>query len=650
VEFQNAQDAVNPANKRRGWFWAACLLPLAVSILFAQHHMDSPNVSSRMDTIQSLVEQHSFCIDQSLRTFNVDVVKIDGRFYSDKPPLLSVLGAGIYWPFHAMFGLSFADHAPWLYHILTVLLVGVPLAVGLWLLGRCLFLAGLSPNAMTTTIFLAGMGTLFLPYAVTFNNHVPAATAIAAGFYFLLRAESDPARAAVWSAAAGAIGGLAFNFDLVPGGTALAGFAVLALLRGKRWGDLLAYGAGASGPFVLYFFLNWLVTRDFTPIYLHPDYYNYPGSVLLSYDALKRPYGKTFAGQLFHMLFGYRGLFSYSPILIFGLVESVRQAARGGRFRPHAVVALAIPIVSAISYATQTGGMAGGSYGMRWLLPATPLFAFFMGLAIAGLAARWSRGLFHASVAFSIAVAVIGVPRPWSSNIRSPLTFLDNLAYFGQTLWPPARPFIYWIIETTSLEKGYAYLEIGRWHMNNGFYPAALSDLERARALDPQRANLVDYYLGICYSAAGSPEVAAGVWERLLKNEPDNTGAWNNYARTLQQLKLPASALKAFQKSLEIDPNNVLTLKGIGRFYLDAGKRDEAVRYWERALELDPNQADLRVQLAEVYWQNGNKTKALEQRRQLERLRPRDTTVQEAIRRLESGNASTSSTAARTRK
>jgi Tfp pilus assembly protein PilF len=597
-----------------------------------------------MDTIQSLVEQHSFCIDQSLRKFMVDVVRIDGRFYSDKPPLLSVLGAGVYFPLHKTLGLSFAKHAPWLYHILTDLLVGLPLAVGLWFLARCLISAGLSPKAATTTVFLTGGGTIYLPYAVTFNNHVPAAAAITVALYCTLRAEADPERANRWSAIAGFMGGLACNLDLAPGGTAFVGFGVTVFLRKRRFSDLVSYILAAIPPAIAYFLLNWLVTRDFVPIYLHPQYYEYEGSVLRSYDALKRPFGKTIPAQYFHMLFGYRGFFSYSPILLLGLWEALRRVARGGRFRPHALVALAIPVLAAGSYASQTGGMAGGSYGMRWLLAATPLFAFFMGLALVNIATRRMRNLFRVAAAFSLVVAVVGVPRPWSSNIRSPITFLDNIAYFTQTLWPPAKPPVYWIVNLTSLEKGYAYLEIGRWHMNNGYYSAAGADLERARLLDPDRSNLIDYYLGICYDASGSPDLAVKAYERLLAREPDNTGALNNYAGSLMKLGLRQSALAAFRKSLEIEPNKVFTWRGIGQLYLDMGNREEAARAWERALELDPNQPDLHAWLAEVYLQGGNKPKALEQFRQLERLKPNDAAVRQFIRRLESETQTTGTT------
>jgi tetratricopeptide (TPR) repeat protein len=278
--------------------------------------------------------------------------------------------------------------------------------------------------------------------------------------------------------------------------------------------------------------------------------------------------------------------------------------------------------------------MAGGSYAMRWLLPATPLFAFFMALAIERLATR-GRRLLAVAAGVSIVVAAVGVPRPWSSNIRSPITFLDNLAFFAQTLRPPAGAPVYWIVETTSLEKGYAYLEIGRWHMNHGYYTAAVSDLERARSLDPRRANLADYYLGICHDAAGNPMQAVLVYERLLANEPRNTGAWNNYARALQKLGLVPNARKAFEKSLEIDPDNFYTLRGIGQFHLEQDAPQQAIEYWERALEVHPNDIDLRRRLVNLLWKSGKRDRTLEHLRRLEQLTPGDKQIPRAIQQLE---------------
>lgn len=434
----------------------------------------------------------------------------------------------------------------------------------------------------------------------------------------------------------GLFAALAYNFDLAPGGCILLGFAVLAFWRDKRPRDLLAYALGAAGPLALHIVLDYLVTGGLKPPYLYPEYYAYKGSVLKSYDALKVLYGDSVPAQLFHMYFGYRGLFLYFPILLFGLYESLRRVFRGGPLRPLALLALGSLIAVAVAYAIQTPGMAGGSYGMRWLLPLIPLLALFMGTCYERLARR-GRLLFAAAAVWSVAIAALGVPRPWSSNIRSPFTFLDNLAYFAQALFPPAPAPVYWIVEATSLEKPYAYLEIGRWHMNEGYAKAAIRDLEHARAIESRRDNqiLINYYLGMLYDQSGRPDLAVDAYERLLALDPENTGALNNYALALWNLGVPERALQVYRRSLALDPVRPAALIGLTALCGALGKPADAVPHWERAVALQPENADLRFGLARLYDVIGEKRKALEQLRRINALRP-EASIRQAIDKLES--------------
>ncbi|HET7376862.1 MAG TPA: hypothetical protein VFK30_09150, partial [Anaerolineae bacterium] len=61
---------------------------------------------SRMATIQALVEQNTFIIDYTEFNRTGDKVFINGHYYSDKPPLLSVVAAGAYAILHNVFQLT----------------------------------------------------------------------------------------------------------------------------------------------------------------------------------------------------------------------------------------------------------------------------------------------------------------------------------------------------------------------------------------------------------------------------------------------------------------------------------------------------------------------------------------------------------------
>ena len=71
---------------------------IVIGIITTSPTTTSWNVDSRMATIQSLVEKHTFIIDESDFIKTGDKVFINGHFYSDKLPTPQIIGAIIYWP------------------------------------------------------------------------------------------------------------------------------------------------------------------------------------------------------------------------------------------------------------------------------------------------------------------------------------------------------------------------------------------------------------------------------------------------------------------------------------------------------------------------------------------------------------------------
>ena len=72
----------------------------------AKVHTHSWQEESRMATVQTLVEQGTFAIDHTDFNRTGDKVFVNGHFYSDKTPLLSVATAGLYSVLHNAFGLT----------------------------------------------------------------------------------------------------------------------------------------------------------------------------------------------------------------------------------------------------------------------------------------------------------------------------------------------------------------------------------------------------------------------------------------------------------------------------------------------------------------------------------------------------------------
>lgn len=154
----------------------------------------SANDRSRWSTVRSLVEHGTFALDnvvllpdgkRNREWYSIDMVRhrgADGRehFYSSKPPLFSTIVAALYWLFRAVTGATLSEQPFYVVRTLLVVTNLIPLA-GLWALAAW-SLTRWNCSLWTAHFGLATatVGTLLTPFAVTLNNHLPAA--VSAGF------------------------------------------------------------------------------------------------------------------------------------------------------------------------------------------------------------------------------------------------------------------------------------------------------------------------------------------------------------------------------------------------------------------------------------------------------------------------------------
>ena len=109
------------------------LCPLITVLFLTQHHIGSPNDESRMATIQALTEYHTFCFDSVHLEMGVDLMYRNGHYQSDKPPMMQILGALVYYPLYTL-GFTFQSHFSLVYYLLTLILVGFPFVIICYLL------------------------------------------------------------------------------------------------------------------------------------------------------------------------------------------------------------------------------------------------------------------------------------------------------------------------------------------------------------------------------------------------------------------------------------------------------------------------------------------------------------------------------------
>jgi hypothetical protein len=194
----------SPAKLPRDYTWLIVVVFTLIWALTIHSRAYSSNDASRLAAIDSLVTRGTWVIDES-RFLTVDKVRLGDHFYSDKPPLLSFVGAGLYSILHQTLGLTLqpegcdAQRSPagcraaaepaeadWAYVILTLLLVSSSATLILALIYRLARRRGFSNLSSLLFIAVLGLGTALWPYNTVFNNHVPAAAAVLVGLYILM--------------------------------------------------------------------------------------------------------------------------------------------------------------------------------------------------------------------------------------------------------------------------------------------------------------------------------------------------------------------------------------------------------------------------------------------------------------------------------
>jgi len=417
------------------------LLILLVLIALGATHCAATtwNDESRMATVQSLVESGSFVIDQSDFARTGDKVFIKDHFYSDKPPMPSVLGAAVYFPLYHL-GVRLHEGPSLAYFLITLATVSL-----FWILGTLAFFAslrftGMDPERRLLAALALGLGSIFFSWSTTFNNHELAAGFLAIGFYFLLRARYE-ARVRRDLAIAGFFLALAGTAD-VP----TIVFYVALLWPILRNPQLRKDAAFYLAPLLLtvapYLAINYSIHHSLLPVQIVRAYFEYPGSPWIGSDELSgiRPNSFGFiCSYAVLTLVGPKGFLLYDPFLfvaIWGLVRSIR---RSGPFASEGVAVAAGSVLLLLYYWVTSDNYAGWSYSIRWFVPLLPLLLFFLYPFFESFDKR-RESQFQALLFVSVVIAAVGALNPWSPAVYSDVPFIANIKQFVAHLHRPPLP------------------------------------------------------------------------------------------------------------------------------------------------------------------------------------------------------------------
>jgi len=410
---------VRPVPPWRVWVWGIAYW-FALAPLTWSPRM-SGNVFSRYMTIEAIVERGTLAIERSpllRRSGSPDIVRFHSHFYSDKPPVLPAIASPIYAALVFAGGIRFSGPVEQFYlsnFALTWGLVGLASSLTLVALRSMLRGVAIPPWAADLATLAFGLASPLLTYAVTFNNHSVAAGCVAGAWAFALM-EGPKSKAGRMRFASGFLAALAAAIDLPVGALTVAGLAAIQLIRSRS--GIWIYLAGAVGPLLLHSGLQSLVTGTPLPAEMYPSAFEYPGSFWMSPGGVWKETGPRWLFGL-DFLVGRQGAFTVFPAIWFGLVGlagGMMARDRSERWSAWIVAGSLVVLIWYYVWGVRRTDFAGTSFGVRHMLPITPMVYLF-GVVALGRARRWRMvaiGLFVAAMAIGGIYAIKGMINPWS--------------------------------------------------------------------------------------------------------------------------------------------------------------------------------------------------------------------------------------------
>ena len=241
----------------------------------------SANDRSRWATVRALVEFRTYSIDRVSfgRTgqrnpdwYTIDLVRHrarDGRehFYSSKPPLLPTLLAAKYWLVKQVTGATLAQDPFFVARVLLITTNVLPMVLYFCILVMLVEQLGMTDWGRIYVLGTATWGTFLTTFAVTLNNHLPAAVSVLLAILAAYQTMYRGKRHAFWYVLAGLAGAFAVANEL----PALSFFCLLTLAF--VWhapGRTLLWYVPAAGAVAAAFFLTtYLAHGSWRPPYAH---------------------------------------------------------------------------------------------------------------------------------------------------------------------------------------------------------------------------------------------------------------------------------------------------------------------------------------------------------------------------------------------
>jgi tetratricopeptide (TPR) repeat protein len=146
------------------------------------------------------------------------------------------------------------------------------------------------------------------------------------------------------------------------------------------------------------------------------------------------------------------------------------------------------------------------------------------------------------------------------------------------------------------------HVKLGLEYLDQGELDQAITEFEKAIALDPNRAD-AHRNLGTAYGKQGNWEESIAAYEKAIKINPDFGEAYGDMAGAYFKAGKLNEAITAGEKGIELAPDYAMSYNNLGIAYGSQGKIDMAIDLFEKAIQADPNSVDAYYNLGFAYEQ-----------------------------------------------
>jgi hypothetical protein len=414
-------------------------------VLFTEPYFNTFNVVSRYLTIESIVEDGDFIVDDK-RIATSDMIYREGHYYSSKPPVFSIMASSVYYITHNFFNQDFQEINdrssgeekmlfyysiyPTIY-ITSLIFVGFTFWLMLLYFYKAMQLFSVKKKYYLPLILGLGLGTLFFSYSITFNNHTIGGSLLFIAFYYLLlikKANYRPEKLNKYLSLAGLFASLSAVIDL-PAGLAFYGLFFLYFFFKVGWRKIIYYVWPAIIIFSFHLYFNYQAFGGLWPAQAYKQYWIGPdGKAILSAWFEHH----TWYVYIFNIFIGSHGLLLYTPILGISFYAMYKIIKEKHDFMWEALMVLFGFIIITLFYTIFARDYGGAAYGFRWYIAITPLIYFFTIFLCQNTFGKKLKLLFPILFIWSVAFAILGAYDPWPPGV--------DVVFYGQTF--PLSPFI----------------------------------------------------------------------------------------------------------------------------------------------------------------------------------------------------------------